>query len=86
MHGDHNRCLYVRGESERSSWLEVFQRAATTVPFDEAYTLGREMGSGRFSKVYEATSTTSGEEFAVKMINKADLNEVTPVPCAMCPG
>ena len=39
----------------------------------------RELGSGRFSKVYDCVSLESNQEFAVKVINKADLKEVRGV-------
>jgi hypothetical protein len=40
VHGEHNRFLYAKGEEERLAWLDILQRAARTVPFDEVYTLG----------------------------------------------
>jgi calcium/calmodulin-dependent protein kinase I len=39
----------------------------------------KEIGSGRFSKVYEATNKATGAVVAVKLITKADLKEVNPV-------
>ncbi|KAJ6792512.1 phosphoenolpyruvate carboxylase kinase 1-like [Iris pallida] len=41
------------------------------------YQIGEEIGSGRFGIVYRCTSSSSGEQFAVKSINKALL--VDPV-------
>ena len=38
--------------------------------------LQREIGSGRFSKVYEGTHRVTGLTVAVKVITKADLKEV----------
>ena len=113
VHGDHNRYLYARTESDQTRWLDALRQASRTEPFEDKYTLGvgrgvlpsmarqqtrsslwmhirsvlrrclwfvmlqRELGSGRFSKVFEAVSVDTGEEFAVKMINKADLKEAS---------
>jgi serine/threonine protein kinase len=43
-------------------------------PFRELYNLGREVGSGNFSVVFECNHKQSGEEFAVKCVPRKDLH------------
>ena len=116
VHGDHNRYLFTRTESDQTRWLDALRAASRTEPFEEKFTLGvrlvgrawsiawchcsvsaqlrvsapacdgngcayfcfvqRELGTGRFSKVFDAVCIETGDEFAVKIINKADLKEV----------
>jgi hypothetical protein len=67
------RLLYARTEVERNEWVSMLRRACRTVAFDESYRMGRRLGQGRFSVVYEATRCDSGGKVAVKVINKATL-------------
>ncbi|KAF4315845.1 hypothetical protein G195_010655 [Phytophthora kernoviae 00238/432] len=43
--------------------------------FADEYTLGKELGSGTFSVVREATHKTTGERFAIKCIKRAQLSK-----------
>lgn len=43
--------------------------------FYNLYEFGRELGSGAFSVVKLATKKATGQRFAVKQINKANLQE-----------
>lgn len=40
------------------------------VPIEEDYVIGRELGRGRFSVVCECVQKTTGEHYAVKIIDK----------------
>ncbi|RLN93380.1 hypothetical protein BBJ28_00015887, partial [Nothophytophthora sp. Chile5] len=42
--------------------------------FADEYTLGKELGSGTFSVVREATNKATGERFAIKCIKRAELS------------
>lgn len=50
--------------------------------------IGRELGTGKFSRVCEAVHNTTGEKMAVKIINKDSMQAVragsrveAPLPC-----
>jgi calcium/calmodulin-dependent protein kinase I len=73
-HGDRTRVLYAASREARDEWLAVLRAACRCVPFEEDYALGRELGAGRFSRVYAATRRATGEQFAVKLIQKDALS------------
>jgi hypothetical protein len=72
-HKHEQRILFAPSEAERETWISVLQRAADVVPIEEDYVIGKELGRGRFSTVRECVKKTSGETFAVKIIEKATL-------------
>lgn len=64
------RILYARTDLERKKWMAALQHASCKPPIEDVYTIGEELGSGRFSQVVQATHRVSGETVAVKIINK----------------
>ncbi|KAA6352899.1 MAG: hypothetical protein EZS28_051574, partial [Streblomastix strix] len=42
----------------------------------KAYSLGKKLGAGKFSTVYQATSLRDGKEVAIKILNQTDLNKI----------
>ncbi|KNC46360.1 CAMK/CAMK1 protein kinase [Thecamonas trahens ATCC 50062] len=50
---------------------------AQHVPVGEVYTLGKQLGAGSFSKVYHGVHNISGDEVAVKIIDKDAVGEKT---------
>jgi serine/threonine protein kinase len=74
-HGDRVRVLYARSAAQRDEWLSILRRACRSVPFDEEYELGPEIGAGKFARVYKATKRASSEVFAVKVVNKSGLTK-----------
>ena len=44
-------------------------------PFFDKYELGKELGSGAFSVVREGKDRKTGEKFAVKCVNRKELNK-----------
>ncbi|KAF0689713.1 Aste57867_18861 [Aphanomyces stellatus] len=67
------RILYAKSTSERAEWMAALQTASSKVSIEEFYTIGRELGKGRFSHVKEATHVETGDVFAVKIIDKTQL-------------
>lgn len=45
--------------------------------FSHVYKLGQELGSGRFGKVVQATNVREMEDVAVKLLDRADINQCT---------
>jgi serine/threonine protein kinase len=74
-HGDMTRTLFSKSQSERDEWYAALRRSCKAVPFDEVYTLGEELGRGRFSVVHVALHKETGRRYAVKVINKKALSE-----------
>ena len=74
-HGESVRVIYTKSEEDRAKWLDVLQQASRTAVFQDEYHVGEQLGAGKFSKVMQCTSVRTGQAFAVKIINKADLKD-----------
>ena len=74
-HGERTKVLYAKTSEERDEWLSALRQACRAVPFDEDYEEQGEIGRGRFSQVISAKRKGDGKLFAVKKINKVDLQE-----------
>lgn len=70
-----NRLYYAESAEERNAWITFLQEHANVHNVDDYYTVGRELGFGKFSVVREAISKSTGEAFAIKVIDKALLDE-----------
>lgn len=69
-----SRVLYAKTAEERANWIRVLQLHANVHNIEDYYTIGRELGVGRFSHVYAAVSKATGKTYAVKVIEKAQLD------------
>eukprot|EP01138_Halocafeteria_seosinensis_P010784 gb/GECG01011014.1/.p1 GENE.gb/GECG01011014.1/~~gb/GECG01011014.1/.p1 ORF type:complete len:1451 (+),score=219.92 gb/GECG01011014.1/:1-4353(+) len=74
-HGERTKVLYAKSPQDRDEWLAALRQACRAVPFDEDYEEQEEIGRGRFSQVISAKRKSDGKMFAVKKINKVDLEE-----------
>jgi calcium/calmodulin-dependent protein kinase I len=54
---------------------EVNANITTTARFADVYQMGKELGSGTFSVVREATHRVTGEKFAIKCIKRDELSK-----------
>jgi len=63
--------FYFNTEETRTYWERVLRTAAKILKFGDLYTLGRKLGQGKFSTVYEAVDKRTNEVYAVKVIDKA---------------
>jgi calcium/calmodulin-dependent protein kinase I len=64
------KVLYATSPDERQLWVTALRRGAQTYSIREFYHIGKEIGIGRFSVVYEATHIKSGKVMAAKVIDK----------------
>lgn len=64
------RTLFTRSDEEREAWVSLLQHAAQVVPIEDDYVIGKQLGSGRFSRVCECVHKKTGQHFAVKIIDK----------------
>ena len=69
-----SRRLYARSARERDAWVVRARAASALVPFADAFEQGGELGRGRFSTVYACARRADGARFAVKVIQKGQLN------------
>lgn len=70
-----SRLVYASSHESRQQWLESIRVHANVHDIDDYYTLGKELGVGRFSSVREGISKVSGKRYAVKIIDKSEVNE-----------
>lgn len=72
-----NRILYCKSKELQDEWIKKLNNASHVISFEDEYILGKEIGSGAFSKVYTCTKSTNKEkDYAVKIIDKSKLNDV----------
>ena len=55
-------------------WQQMLKKIACNQSFESYYTLGRKLGSGKFSKVYQCQSKITDEIAAVKVISKKSMS------------
>lgn len=53
--------------------IKITTPQPVNLPFEEVYTIGKELGSGAFSIVKEGTHKRTGNKFAIKVVTKAKL-------------
>jgi len=69
--------FYSRGKNLINEWCQVIQEAISNEYGSEQYLQTHEqIGVGRFSKVYSGIDKRTGEQCAVKIVNKSNLSEV----------
>ncbi len=56
---------------DRKAWISAVRLGGQTVPIHQFYTLGREIGRGRWSRVHVATRRDTGERVAVKVVDRS---------------
>lgn len=79
-HHDHEkRIFYCNSEETRDSLIHKLQHMAHIVPFEEDYILGKKIGVGAFSEVFECTNKKTLNKFAVKLISKTIYEKVSRV-------
>lgn len=66
--------LFCVSDEERISWISALQKAAKTSKIEDSFNMLNQIGSGQFSEVFKARNKTTGQEVAVKKINKSKLD------------
>lgn len=69
-HHHEKRIFYCKTQNDRNKWVQKLQNLSDVIPFNEEYKIGKFIGQGAFSEVYECECIKSGEKYAVKIINK----------------
>lgn len=71
--GRETRTIYAKTPEEAAKWVSALGRATDKVSIDQFYVIGRQLGTGRFSRVCVATHKHTGATHAVKIIDKGKL-------------
>ncbi|GBE61937.1 calcium dependent kinase CDPK7 [Babesia ovata] len=69
------RKLYAPTHEEFLQWVDALSAAMKQQSLMQMYTVCEQLGHGKFSVVYRAINNTSGEEFAVKIVDKTRISQ-----------
>lgn len=69
-HHHEKRIFYCNSESQVNELVHNLQLLSNLIPFEEEYIIGKQIGIGAFSEVYECTEIKTNNIYAVKIINK----------------
>ena len=70
-----SRFLYAASSSQRQQWMEAIRYHANVHSIEDYYDIREELGVGRFSSVRIGVSKQSGKQYAIKIIDKSDIDE-----------
>ena len=68
-----SRVLYAKTLQERDQWISVLRAAANMHDVEEYYSIGKELGLGKFGSVKLATRKSTNKRYAIKVIDKDKL-------------
>lgn len=69
------REFYVSSKTEFIEWVEALSVAMKQQSITQLYTICEQLGHGKFSVVYRAIYKSTGEEFAVKIVDKTKIGD-----------
>jgi Ca2+-binding EF-hand superfamily protein/tRNA A-37 threonylcarbamoyl transferase component Bud32 len=69
-HHHEKRIYYCTNQQDCNKWVNNLQILSEVIPFNEEYKIGKKIGIGAFSEVFECTYIETGEIYAVKIICK----------------
>ena len=70
-----SRFLYAHSSHERQQWMEAIRYHSNVHNIGDYYDIREELGVGRFSSVRMGVSKQSGKQYAIKIIDKSDIDE-----------
>ncbi|EDO06021.1 Protein kinase domain family protein [Babesia bovis T2Bo] len=65
------RNLYLKSNEECLEWVEALSKAMHQQSLMQLYAIGEQLGYGKFSVVYRAVHKRTGEEYAIKIVDKS---------------
>jgi len=68
------RVLFAANNVNRTEWVHNLQVAAQTVSIEQYYTLNERLGIGSFSEVFKGEKLNTGDNVAIKCINKKKIS------------
>ncbi|CDR94882.1 asparagine rich protein, putative [Babesia bigemina] len=69
------RKLYAQTQEDFVQWVDALSAAMKQQSLMQMYTVCEQLGHGKFSVVYRAINNSSGEEFAVKIVDKTRISQ-----------
>eukprot|EP00475_Leptophrys_vorax_P037543 TRINITY_DN6486_c0_g1_i7.p1 TRINITY_DN6486_c0_g1~~TRINITY_DN6486_c0_g1_i7.p1 ORF type:complete len:765 (+),score=168.23 TRINITY_DN6486_c0_g1_i7:343-2295(+) len=80
IRGDENEeqtklILYAQSVEDRQRWVADMRKSAKTVPITDIYDIGAQIGKGKFSLVHFAYEKSTGDKYAVKILDKKKIEE-----------
>ena len=72
---DHKRVFYAPSQDSQSRWLAAIRKGARQFALEDYYTIGKELGIGKFSSVCACTHKATGKQYAVKIIDKSGVDD-----------
>ena len=70
-----SRYYYCENEDEYNNWLEKLRIVTGSFNLNDSYKISNKLGQGKFATVRLGTKITTGEEVAIKIINKEAMDE-----------
>ena len=70
-----SRFLYASSSAQRQQWMDAIRYHANVHSVEDYYDIREELGVGRFSSVRMGVSKQSGKQYAIKIIDKANIDE-----------
>lgn len=69
--------LFADTERERAEWVKCLEKSANVRRIEDFYKInfGKHLGKGCFADVYECEELATGQPFAVKIVDKSDLDK-----------
>jgi len=68
------KVLYSKSKKDRDEWVRCLQIAAATISIHKHYKIGKTLGKGHFSVVHLGTHIETGDECAIKLVDKSDID------------
>lgn len=69
------RLYYCSLKDERDAWVSAIRNESQVYYFEESYSLGLEIGTGKFSKVHSCIHSSSDRKYAVKILDKRAMTD-----------
>ncbi|OAO12156.1 protein kinase [Blastocystis sp. ATCC 50177/Nand II] len=73
--------FFCATEEEQSQWMKAITDVSGVRRIEDYYDIREKIGEGRFAEVYRCVNKKTGKDYAVKVINKTKLTEVSVGAC-----
>mmetsp|Transcript_16369 Transcript_16369/g.27024 ORF Transcript_16369/g.27024 Transcript_16369/m.27024 type:complete len:714 (-) Transcript_16369:135-2276(-) len=70
-----SRVFFARNEQEKRQWLVWLREESKHEELEDEYEMKGKLGAGRFATVYKCTHKKTGRDYAVKVIDKTQIDD-----------
>lgn len=67
--------LFSTSKESRTCWVNDLRKSAKTIPITSKYTLGPQLGKGKFSVVHMGKEMSTGKRYAIKILDKSKIDQ-----------